>query len=273
VEIIGKQISKFIAFATEVDSGVKVKSHLEFDNFEQLNSIAEIVPKREFIKAYYEKYDSCVYLDLLKPIDLLAHQLHLSLGVDLKDVKAALDGFVGTMAKSGFIDHGFYSAIIVLKWYGFLIQSCRYRPEYFFYPVLDSASAILLHNYYKNVIMKAPFGKGCLSPKEHPIAYLLILCDELQEWNREAYGIVDKQRTHAAEASLYLSDLRLDVTYLTSEGTLRSSSPPRRRGCSGRCWIWMRCLAGAFPWAARRWINWPCCRAGSGRTPISRRGR
>lgn len=220
VEIIGKQISKFIAFATQVDGGAKVKSHLEFDNFEQLNSIAEIIPKREFTRAYYEKYESCVYTDLLKPIDLLAHKLHISLNVDIKDVKAALDGFIGIMAKNGFIDHGYYSAVIVLKWYGYLIQSCRYKPEYFFYPVLDSASAILLHNYYKNVIMKPPFGKGSLSPIQHPIAYLLILCDELQEWNREAYGIADKKCAHAAEASLVITDQRLDVTYIAKKGTL-----------------------------------------------------
>lgn len=220
VEIIGKQINKFMSFVTEADDDVKVKSHLEFDNFEEMNSITEVIPKREFTQTYYQKYDSCVYVDLLKPIDLLAHKLHISLGVDLKGVKAALDSFLGFMAKSGFIDHGYYSAIIVLKWYGFLIQSCKYRSEYFFYPVLDSASAILLHNYYKNVIMKPPFDKGRLSPHDHPIAYLLILCDELQEWNREAYGILDRKRTHAGEAYLVITDKRLDVTYITKKGML-----------------------------------------------------
>jgi hypothetical protein len=217
VEIIGKQITKFIDFATSVDSKIKVHSHLEFDNFNDLNSIIEIIPKREFTRTYYEKYDSCVYVDLLKPIDLLAHKLHLSLGVNLKEVKEALDSFVYIMAKSGFVDHGFYSAIIVLRWYGFLIQSCKYKSEYFFYPVVDSASAILLHNYYRNVIMKAPFNRGSLAPLDHPIAYLLILCDELQEWNREAYGILDKKRVQAGEASIVISDDRLDVTYISKK--------------------------------------------------------
>jgi len=220
VDITGKQIGKFMDFATEVDSDAKVKSHLEFDNFEELNSITEIIPKRDFTKSYYEKYDSCVYVDLLKPIDLLAHKLHITLDVDLKKVKEALDGFVCIMAKNGFIDHGYYSAIIVLKWYGFLIQSCNYKPEYFFYPVLDSASAILLHNYYKNVIMKPPFSKCSLSPQDHPIAYLLMLCDELQEWNREAYGIVDKKHAHAADVSIVITDKRFDVTYIVKKGTL-----------------------------------------------------
>ena len=220
IEIIGKQINQFIDFATRVDSKVDINSHLEFDRLEDLNAITEVVPKREFIKAYYEKYDSCVYVDLLKPIDLLAHRLHITLGVNLKEVKQALDSFVDCMAKSGFIDHGFYSAIIVLRWYGFLIQSCKYKYEYFFYPILDSASAILLHNYYKNVIMKPPFNKGSLSPHDHPIAYLLILCDELQEWNREAYGVLDKKRTQASEASLLITANRLNITYIAREGAL-----------------------------------------------------
>ena len=220
VEIIGKQISKFMDFATEVGSNTKVKSHLEFDNFEEVNAIAEVLPKQEFIKSYYEKYPSCVYVDLLKPIDLLAHKLHLSLGIDLKTIKTALDRFIEVMAKSGFIDHGFYSAIIVLRWYGFLIQSCNYKPEYFFNPILDSASAILLHNYYKNVLLKPPFSRGPLSPREHPIAYLLILCDELQEWNRTAYGILDKKRNLAEEASVLITKNRLEMTYIDKDTAL-----------------------------------------------------
>lgn len=220
IEIISKQISKFMSFVSGMGSDGKPRTRLEFENLEELNAIAEIIPKREFIKSYYEKYESCVYVDLLKPIDLLAHKLHLSLGVDLKQIKKVLDGFEGFMESSGFVDHGFFSAMIVLKWYGFLIQTCRYKPEYFYYPVLDSASAILLHNFYKNVIMKPPFGRGALSPLDHPVGFLLILCDELQEWNRQAYGILDKQRVQAGEASLSISDDRLEVTYITQNGRL-----------------------------------------------------
>jgi len=230
VEIIGKQISKFMEFATDVDGGAKVRSHLVFENFDELNSIAEVIPKREFTEAYHDKHESSVYIDLLKPIDLLAQKLHLSLGVNLMEVKTALDNFVGYMAKSGFIDHGYYSSIIVLKWYGFLIQSCNYKSDYFFYPILDSASAILLHNYYKNVIMKPPFDKGSLSPSDHPIAYLLILCDELQEWNREAYGILDKTLTFAGDASVVITDKRLDITYMTQKGMMPEEFSEKKEG-------------------------------------------
>ena len=234
VEIIGKQINKFISFATEVDQGGEVKTRLEFDNFEVFNAIAEIKPKGDFIKSYYDTYPSCAYVDLLKPNDLLAHKLHLSLGVDLKTVNGALDKFPEVMAEHGFIDHGYYSAIIVLRWYAFLIQSCNYKPEYFFYPILDSASAILLHNYYKNVLMKPPFEKGPLNPAEHPIAYLLILCDELQEWNRTAYGILDKMRALADEATLSINNNRLEITYIDRNGILPEGFGPDKEATLSR---------------------------------------
>lgn len=221
VEIVGRQINKFIDFATDIGGKEKpVNVQLSFENFDELNRIPEIIPKRIFTKSYFEHYEDSVYIDTLKPIDLLAHKLHTSLEVDLKAAKYTLDDFVNVMARHGFIDHGYYSSIIVLKWYGFLIQSAKYKPEYFFWPVLDSASAILLHNCYKNILMKKPFNLGSLTPKTHPIAFLLILCDELQEWNRKAYGIKDRLRTHAAEASLKVTDEILDLTLITHNGSL-----------------------------------------------------
>ena len=216
VEIVGRQINKFVDFATDVDGkNEKVNVQLSFANFDEFNRITEVIPRAEFTKCYANAFEDSKEINLLKPVDLLAHKIHASLGVDLGSIKFTLDDFVNVMARFGFIDHGYYSSIIVLKWYGFLIQSARYKPEYFFWPVLDCASAILLHNCYKNILQKKPYDLGPLSPGSHPIGFLLILCDELQEWNREAYGILDKQRTLVAEASLNISNEKLDMTFIT----------------------------------------------------------
>lgn len=231
VEIVGRQINQFIDFATGVDGKTEaVNVQLSFENFEELNRIFEIIPKREFTKCCFDRYDDCAYIDLLKPIDLLAHKLHISLGVDLKTIKFTLDDFVNVMARFGFIDHGYYSAIIVLKWYGYLIQSSGYRPEYFFWPVLDSASAILLHNCYKNMLMKKPFGLGPLAPDAHPVAFLLILCDELQEWNRKAYGIKDRLRVLADQARVKITDEQLAVTFISHNGSLPADFSRKKKG-------------------------------------------
>lgn len=225
VEIIARQLSDFIDFAADADgSETKVNAHLEFDCFDELNSIKEIARKRDFTKCLYDACEDAVYIDPLKPIDLMALRFHLAFDIDLYTIKRALDGYVEAMAQSGFVDHGFYSSLIVLKWYGYLIQRCGYKSEYFFWPIVDSASAILLHNYYRdNMTIDKRFALGPLEPARHPIAYLLILCDELQEWNREAYGKKTKKTALPDEASIVLSDIRLDVTYIVKKGTPKTT--------------------------------------------------
>ena len=150
----------------------------------------------------------------------------------LKDLKYNLDNFILTMAENGFIDHGFYSAILVLLVYGNLIQN-EYKYEnqtdysLFFFPVVDSASAILLHNYYRNVLLKSeknekkPLSRGQLNVKEHPLGYLLILCDELQEWSRKAFGILDKKRFHVDDCDLVIGENSLEITYLFNSGLVK----------------------------------------------------
>ena len=87
--------------------------------------------------------------------------------------------------------------------------------------MLDAASAILLqHNYYKHVLQKPPFALPPLSAERHPIGYLLILCDELQEWNRQAYGIEDKKKVHAADCKIRMDAGCLKVHYVTYGGVL-----------------------------------------------------
>lgn len=221
IEIIGKQIESFLEFATNADhddSKGKIKAHLEFQNFRHLNSVAEVTPKKVFIKDFYEQNESSVYIDLLQPIDLLAQKIHLSLAIPLEEIKNKLDSFVLDMAKFGFIDHGFYSAIIVLKWYGYLIQKTNMNPMRFYNAIVDSASAILLHNYYRSVCQKV-FGCGAMEPQSHPIAYLLMFCDEMQDWNRVGYGRIEKTRTQAASAKIFIDEKNFGITYLAGKGT------------------------------------------------------
>lgn len=221
VEIVGHQINRFIKMVADTDGDENpVRAVIHYENFDELNTIREILPKRSFTKAYYDAYESCSYIDLLKPLDLMANRIHQSLKTELDTTCKVLDRFSESMAASGFIDHGYYSALIVLKWYGYLIQQCGYKPVYLYWPVLDSATAILLHNYYKNVMQKPPFSLGPLRADQNPIAFLLILCDELQEWNREARGIVTRTFTLADTVHLSVTDSYLSATFVTKRGHL-----------------------------------------------------
>ena len=222
VEIISKQIGKFLKFATDADHNGQlgeIRAHLEFENFRRFNSITEVTPKKDFIRPFYEEDDSGVYIDLLQPIDLLAQRIHRMLGIPMPQIKDKLDLYLSEMAKYGFVDHGFYSAIIVLKWYGYLIQTTGEPPLRFFHAIVDSACAILLHNYYNMTLTKA-FGLGPLDAERAPIAYLLMFCDEMQDWNRAAYGILEKYRTQITSANIGINDDRFAISYFAEKGVI-----------------------------------------------------
>jgi hypothetical protein len=101
VEIVGHQINRFIRMVADADGDeVRIKAQIRFENFSELNHIREVVPKRPFTRAYYDAYESCSYIDLLTPNDLLAHHVHQTLGTDLMETKKAVD-FAGSFSFKG----------------------------------------------------------------------------------------------------------------------------------------------------------------------------
>ena len=222
VEIISNQMARFLRFVTDADQDKtlgEVKAHLEFENFRRFNSIAEATPKKTFIKQFYDENESSVYVDLLQPIDLLAQHIHHTIGVPMLDIKNKLDLYHAEMAKKGFVDHGYYSAIIVLKWYGYLIQTTGQDPMRFYHAIVDSADAILLHNYYARTLVDE-FHLPPLKAEKNPIAYLLMFCDEMQDWNRAAYGILEKFRTQINSANIEIDDKRFAISYYAEKGII-----------------------------------------------------
>ena len=221
VEIVGHQINRFIGMIADADGDeIKVRAQIRYENFAELNHIREVVPKRSFTRCFYDAYESCSYIDLLTPLDLIAHRIHRCFGTELEQTKAALGRFLDDMAKSGFIDHGYYSSLIILKWYCYAMQCAGEDPQRFYWPVVDSATAIFLHNYYRNVLQKPPFSLPPMRAQDDPVAFLLILCDELQEWNREAHGILTRTFTLADTVNLSLRGDYLAATYVTRRGRL-----------------------------------------------------
>jgi hypothetical protein len=131
-----------------------------------------------------------------------------------------IGGFLKTMQDYSFVDHGFYSAMILLKWYGEIIQRRGRDNGLFLSHILDAAASIFLHNAYRNVFMREPYSLDALSPSIQPFAYLLILCDEAQEWNREAYGEVTKQLILVDDSKIEIDDNLMKLHYITKKGVL-----------------------------------------------------
>lgn len=80
---------------------------------------------------------------------------------------------------------------------------------------IDALTAIVLHNsLYKFTV--AGFYKECpiqVRIEWHPLAYLLMLCDELQCWDRTAYGRNSRTELHPMAAEFDFSKNKIAVTY------------------------------------------------------------
>ena len=222
-EIIGKQLNKFINDGVKsISNAYDVNVSIDFKDFNEFNSIVRLYPY-EFADEYRENYPKSKILDLFKPTEIMAHKIALDFNFNkekFKLLRKHLNNFVIYMKENNFIDHGFYSAILVLNSYGSLIQKYSRHNDYFFYPIVESATAILLHNYYNKTLQKDPFNLGLLDCETNPIAYLLILCDELQEWNRQPFGVIDVQKSHVNDLIIKIDDERIDVEYILKNGSM-----------------------------------------------------
>ena len=221
-EIVGKQLKKIINDGVKsISNSYEVNLGIEFDDFNEFNSIVKIHPY-DFADRYRKDYDDSKFLNLYRPTDILAHKIAYDFELDFytyKRIAKHLYSFVVYMRNNNFIDHGFYSAILVLNSYGKLMQKYGKNKDFFFYPVLDSAAAILLHNYFHNTLQKI-YGFDKLDPETNPIAFLLILCDELQEWNRQPFGLDDKKKLYVNELSISITESELKLKYILKRGIL-----------------------------------------------------
>ncbi len=222
VEIVGKQMEKFINDSVKsISFSYDVNTAIEFKDFNEFNTIRRI--DHDFADDFVKCYPEAKFLDLFKPTDLMAFKIKKDfVDIDLNNLKKHLNKFIEIMGESGFIDHGFFSSILVLNSYGYLIQKFSKNYNFFFYPIVDSATAILLHNYYRNVLMKkdGDFKLGKLSPIKSPLSFLLILCDELQEWNRQPLGTEDKAKSHINQLEINITNYDLNLNYIVNSGAL-----------------------------------------------------
>lgn len=206
LEIINNQMQKFIAFVADKDKK-EIGPFISYTDFEKFNGFAS------------EKRNDVVF----RPTDLMAEDIRKHLKTDLVCTKQTVNGFLEVMQKNGFVDHGFYSAIIVLRWYGELLVGHDEVESIYFNQIVNAATAIFMHNAYKNIFQKAPYSLQELNVFAFPLAYLLILCDEAQEWNREAYGIKVKSSLAVDDSAVVIDDNKISFHYVTNKGLLEES--------------------------------------------------
>lgn len=134
---------------------------------------------------------------------LLSYGLNVRLGYDRGAVEHKLEERVVSQKK--FMDHAYFSAVLLAKKL-FSVADFEMSIEY-----LDVLTAILLHNSFNKY--EAP-GRHPVAASEHPLSYLLILCDELQSWDRLAYGKVSKRDPIAWDIRLEITDKSVKIKYI-----------------------------------------------------------
>ncbi len=111
-----------------------------------------------------------------------------------------------------YMDHAVFSA---LRLYRELVDSLG--VERITKMHVNALSAIILHNsmykflisFYKDPVKK----KAPLNADIHPLAWLLMLCDELQCWDRTAYGRNSRVELHPMGAEFDFSDNAISAVY------------------------------------------------------------
>lgn len=215
LEITLKQANKYLDFIwnypEEITRTSKIK--MELSDFESFITLPAITPDARFEENFLKKYpeSKCQFHD--DAISILSQSISINFSLNINEIKTNLIDFIKNMKEKSFIDHGFYGAIIMLRWYYHLVKTTNWNPSYFYFPVADSASAIFLHNYYKYVLMNEPFNLECMKVKSHPVAYLLILCDGLQEWNRKGFGEYDSSNPTITDFDVIVNNSEMVIHY------------------------------------------------------------
>ena len=114
-----------------------------------------------------------------------------------------------------FMDHGYFSATILFKK---MFEELKIEVDR---STVDALTAIILHNslykfsvaYYKDKNVE----NILLKPDIHPLAYMLMLCDELQAWDRTSYGRNSRTELHPMDCEFNFDDNCITAKYYFDE--------------------------------------------------------
>lgn len=124
------------------------------------------------------------------------------------------------VANAKHMDHAYFSAVLLVD----RLLSVR-DGRVFGEDEMDAVTAILLHNslYRYELRRLYPDIYAHIRVSEHPLAYLLLLCDELQCWDRAAYGRLSKEKPIAWDVNASVTEDRLRLVYKFDDATTENA--------------------------------------------------
>lgn len=172
----------------------------------------------------------CHYFGIKNVNELLAYGIHDRLDYPLHVLLRALVKKYADQPK--FMDHGYFSAVLLTHR---LTESCVKLDA----QIIDVLTAIALHNSLNKHDIKDALKDllesndkqlhkdtdpakierkvkktVIIAPEKHPLAYLLVLCDELQNWDRVAFGYISKKDPLAWKIDLKITKEFIQIDYI-----------------------------------------------------------
>ncbi len=128
------------------------------------------------------------------------------------EIASSADGSPITNTNKIFMDHAYFSAKII---FDILFENILDFSELeTTYEYMDAMTAVLMHNKLFEKVIK---NGQTLMLNEHPLAFLLMLCDELQIWNRTSFGVNSKGEMHAMGVDMSFDDSGITCAYWYDE--------------------------------------------------------
>ena len=145
--------------------------------------------------------------------DLLSEGINRNLRRDPVHVRDITTHYMERMFDGRYVDHGFFSSVMLLRTFAESLQRSGADRSRFCEEVITAASAIFMHNMYPYNLADDP-RFGPLKIHEHPIGFLLMLCDGLQEWNRTSYGRYDSNVVYLKSSGIMVTEHMMRMNYI-----------------------------------------------------------
>ena len=197
----------------EVDKKKRGKGtlYLAFHNIMSLTSLSDEAKER-FHDIYQRDFTTT---DELLAYDI-TNKLGAAYGFDEKYMLDKLRSKPGAPNDNGyFMDHAYFSSARLCRELFKTIGQDR-GTGCITSAHVDVLSAIMLHNSlfkFAVAFYKDDDRKPELKAKLHPLAYMLMICDELQCWDRTAYGRNSRTELHPMAADFDFSGGRINAVY------------------------------------------------------------
>lgn len=138
--------------------------------------------------------------------DLLARGIEKRLGLDFDILIEMFNNRYQN--REEFMDHAYFSSVL-------LIRQLVVSDVEFTMPIVDVLTAIAFHNNLKRDLSEKKGLNTQVARDKHPLAFLLILCDELQNWDRTAFGTISKKDPLAYRANFEITDDKITKDKIT----------------------------------------------------------